>query len=227
MSILLYEVGRLLVDWWYPPDFQTSIIWRIRSLSPSSESELSSTSDQPPQPKMRGPEYTYWWYTGKGRRAIDRAFFGSVVEFWMNKARQLGHTWVPYKLKRGRLEDIRGIGFHLPKADTILSASPCSDGRCHLVSNRFFISRRANGWRNPRGISIPQRKQAIAPLRSEHPTTPSRNAPAEIYCWQPQSDLRVQTRRPSMGLLGRQLLLPSLVDAQKSSGVLNVEWNTQ
>ena len=125
ISILLYEIGRLLVDWWYPPDFQT-------------DPESLKLGSSPDQPQKLGPalEYTYWWYTRQGRKAIDRAFFGSVVEFWVHKPFVqctgvgghfvIGSYFVPQPVFK--LEDIRGLGFHMCKVDTVLGASPLFNG---------------------------------------------------------------------------------------------------
>ena len=108
-----------------------------RDLQTDTESELGSSHDQPPQKLGPGLECTYWWYTLEGRKAIDRALFGSVVEFWVHKLFVqctgvgghfvIGSYFVPKP--KFRLEDIRGLGFHMCKVDTALGVSPCLDGR--------------------------------------------------------------------------------------------------
>ena len=145
ISILLYEVGRLLVDWWYPFDFQADVEF----------AELDPRPGQlQPQPKKLGPGlvHTYWWYTDKGRKDIDRAFFGSVVEFWVHKTfrRFTCHSTHGEEF-RFKLGGVQGLGFHRYKADTVLGASSLFGWSvfvtCHLISS-FSTFRYANGRSN-------------------------------------------------------------------------------
>ena len=152
------------MGWWYPPDFQTG----------SESPELGSSLYQSPQPKDLGPglEYTYWWYTKQGRKAIDRAFFGSVVEFWVHDTIQCwgqgsyGRTidgWRCVEIEpMFKLEDIRGLGFQV---GTVLGASSLFGWSPDIQS--FHLDERAadailEAFRSP---------NAKKPLPLFHPST--------------------------------------------------------
>ena len=113
MSSLLYEA-----DWWYPVSRPT----RSRNLA-QAQTNLSTEKARP-----WFEEHILVVYCKRQEGTIDRAFFSSVVEFWMNTVREIGR---PYQ--EVRLGDIRGLGFHVFKAATILSASHYSHGCCHLA----------------------------------------------------------------------------------------------
>ena len=127
ISILLSEIGRLSVAWWYPPDFQTG----LESVScPDKAKKLGLAL-----------EYTHWWYTGKGRKVIDRAFFGSVVKVWVHKnfvrPQCCCCTVGPCE------ENIRGLGFHRCMVDKILGASPLICVTWHPISSSSPLDERA------------------------------------------------------------------------------------
>ena len=91
---------------------------------------------------LPGLGHTYWWYTRQDRKAIDRAFSGSVVEFWVHSIylRRRGSCIVgPHEEFRWKLENVQGPGFHMREADTVLGASPFLDGRFVATGIRYHL----------------------------------------------------------------------------------------
>jgi len=89
VSVLLYELGRLLVAWWAKPRSSTDV-----------NSKLTLRYDPTPA-GLHAVDYHYWWYILEGSRRLQTRFFGGVIEVW----RQLEEPSV------GRWDDVKALEF--------------------------------------------------------------------------------------------------------------------